>query len=125
MTLKIRQTSRSMRLGAPLITALCLTAISTGCDQKATASSEEPAAEVLVDRSAPRVADLKPEDLLSEQQKKALSSGPGSITYTAPFSGEPVMIKKDPDGLIMEDFVVGQGASAEGDKILKIITEVK
>ena len=119
MTLTNRGTSLSTTLGTSLLLTLGLSLVATGCDQKG-GVFEEPEPELLVDRTTPRVANLNPSDLMTDQQKKALASGPGEIQYTAPFDGEPVVTKKDPDGLIIEDFVVGKGSAAEGDKILKI-----
>ena len=120
MTSEIRETSRSITVGGRVMLALALSMVSTGCDQKGATVFEEPAPEVLVDRTTPRVANLKPSDLMSEQQKKSLASGPGKIEYNAPFDGRPVVTKKDPDGLVIEDYVVGKGSVAEGDKILRI-----
>lgn len=119
MTLPNREISTSMMLGTSLMLTLGLSLVATGCDQKSGADVE-PEPELLVDRTTPRVANLNPSDLMTEQQKKALTSGPGKIVYTAPFDGKAVSTQKDPDGLIMEDFVVGKGPAAEGDKILKI-----
>ena len=91
----------------------------TGCDSGA-APAEAPAPEQLVDRSAPRGVDIKAEDLLTPAQKQAMAAGTGSIEYPAPFDGKPVTSTKGEDGLIIEDFVVGKGPKAEGNKIVKI-----
>ena len=92
----------------------------TGCDKPDTSANEEPPAETLVDRSTQQGVELKAEDLLNPQQKKALASGPGAIEYPAAFSGKPVKTTKDDDGLIIDDFVVGKGSEATSEKILKI-----
>ena len=58
-----------MMLGVSLMLTLGLSMTATGCDQTGGAYVE-PAPELLVDRTTPRVANLNPSDLMTEQQKK-------------------------------------------------------
>jgi len=72
------------------------------------------------DRTKLRKVDIDTSALLTPAMKAAMDGAPGEITYDAPYDGTPVAKKKTPDGLLMEDFVLGEGRAIDENTMVKL-----
>lgn len=119
--------ARLVRRKSTLSLALCVGALTVfgatacgGAPEVPTEEEEEAPADFRPDRTTLRRVNIDTSAMLSPAMKAAMDNAPGKIVYSAPYDGEPVSKKKTAEGLLIEDFVVGEGRSVEDDTLVKL-----
>lgn len=122
MTLSTLDRLRPTGLTLALLVGGLTTFGTAACGGAPEETMEEDAAppEFRPDRTKLRTVDIDTSAMMTPAMKAAMENAPGEITYEAPFDGDPVDKRKTADGLLIEDFVVGEGREIVDNTMVKL-----